>query len=166
MADNKKYVKYVDDYAKQLENLSNQEVVVGIPASKNEKHISNGEIITLAQLGAIHEYGAPKVGIPQRSFLRAPLSANVNKLFKQIDKDLKLPNLNPKTALGKLGANGQSIVLQAFKTQNNSTWDELKPATIRSRKKGKGTGEDMPLIDSGQLRRSITFEVRNVTKSK
>jgi phage gpG-like protein len=163
MATNEDYAKLVDEYAKDLEVLAGQEVVVGIPKAKNGQH-QGEEVITLAELGAMHEYGAPKAGIPQRSFLRAPLSANTNKLLKTIEKDLKFSKTKPNVALGRLGAAGQSVVLEAFNTQNNGTWNKLKPATIRARRKGTGEGQDKPLIDTGQLRRSITFEVRDVTQ--
>lgn len=164
MAKNEEYLAEVHNYAKQLESLSKQEVVVGIPASKNKNHVSdeNNEVITLAELGSIHEYGAPGAGIPQRSFLRVPLASNAKNLFKKIEKDLKFSKINTKVALGKLGANGQSVVLQAFKTQGDGKWSALKPSSISQRKKGKGSGSTKPLIDTGQLRQSITFEVRDV----
>lgn len=162
MAANEKYLKIVDEYAKDLEALAGQEVVVGIPASKNGSHV--GDSLTLVEIGAIHEFGAPNANIPQRSFLRVPLQANAGKIFKTIEKDLKIKNMNPKQALGRLGAAGQAVVLESFKTQNDGAWQDLKSSTKNQRKKGKGTGDDKPLVDTGQLRRSITFEVRkNVT---
>jgi len=162
LANNEAYLKEIDKYTKELESLSGQEVVVGIPASKNKNH--DGEVTTLAELGAIHEYGAPDVNIPQRSFLRAPLAANVNELFKTLSKDLKFSKIDTKTALGRLGAKGQSIVLKAFNTQNEGTWISLKPKTVSNRKKGKGSGSVKPLIDTGQLRQGITFEVRDLER--
>lgn len=160
MASNKKYLEAVETYSKQLEALAGQEVVVGIPASKNERHDDSD--LTLAQIGAIHEYGAPEAGIERRSFLRVPLSMEAGNLFKQIEKDLKFSKINTSKALGRLGAGGQSVVLKAFKTQGEGTWKKLSKATERRRKKGKGSGSNKPLIDSGQLRRSITYEVRDI----
>lgn len=142
-----------------MEKLAGREVVVGIPADKNKKH--DGTVTTVAELGAIHEYGAPEVGIPQRSFLRVPLASKSKELFASITKDLKFSKINTDTALGKLGARGQSVVLQAFNTQDSGKWPTLRPDTIRARKKGTGSGSDKPLIDTGQLRQSITFEVRD-----
>ena len=156
MAKPEDYLKEVSKYTKELEKLAGSEVVVGIPQSKNSKYNSeDGTNITMAELGAIHEYGVPESGIPQRSFLRVPLQNNADKLLKTIDNDLKFSKTNTNQALGKLGASGLSIVLEAFKTSGGGTWQKLKPSTR------KGTNAK-PLIDTGQLRQSITFEVRDV----
>lgn len=157
---NQKYLNQVAKYTKQLEELAGLEVVIGIPKSNNAIH--KGSKFTVAQIGAVHEYGSPENGIPQRSFLRVPLSNNSNELFKQISKDLKFSKINSNTALGRLGSSGVSVVLEAFNSQGGGTWKELKPSTEARRKKGKGSGSNKPLIDTGQLRQKITFEVRGV----
>jgi phage gpG-like protein len=164
MAKNKEYLKIIDNYVKELKNLSNSEVVVGIPEKDNKVHQGDDNSVTVAEIGAIHEYGVPESGIPVRSFLRVPLIKNTKKIFNQIENDLKVSKIKPKKALGRLGANGRSVVLEAFNTQGGGTWKKLKPATIKARKKGRGTGTDKPLIDTEQLRKSITWEVRYDTK--
>lgn len=162
MPSNKQYLSDVTNYVRQLEDLSKKEVVVGIPASANKNHKSeDGEIIKLAELGAIHEYGSPKLRIPQRSFLRIPLQTNHDRLLKFISKELSFSEIDTNNALGKLGALGQSVVLEAFKTQGDGKWKPLSPLTELYRKKGNSSGSSKPLIDTGQLRQSITFEVRN-----
>ena len=161
MASNEKYLTEVNKFVKEMESLAGSEVVVGVPATANKVHVgADKEIISLASLGAIHEYGAPKANIPQRSFLRVPLTKNVDDLFKFIEKDLKFSKIDTSIALGRLGAKGQSVVLEAFNSQGDGTWSKLKAGTIRQRKKGKGSGSDKPLIDTGQLRQAITYEVR------
>ena len=161
MAKHKDYLKEVSKYTKELEKLAGSEVVVGIPESKNSKYESEDNTnITMAELGAIHEYGVPESGIPQRSFLRVPLQTNADKLLKTIDNDLKFSKTNTNQALGKLGAGGLSVVLEAFKSSGSGTWLKLSDKTKAKRKK-KGIGAK-PLIDTGQLRQSITFEVRDV----
>lgn len=168
MPSNEVYLNNVSKYVKELEKLRDMEVVVGIPASSNKIHDNKEEqskVTTLAELGAIHEYGSPQNGIPQRSFLRVPLQMESKKLIEFIGKDLKFSKIDTSKALGRLGVKGVSIVLEAFSTQGNSTWDKLKPSTIANRKKGKGSGTDKPLIDTGQLRQGITSEVRKRSKS-
>jgi len=159
LAKNEAYLKEVAKYTEQMKKLSKQEVVVGIPADKNKQHYGSAE--TNAGIGAIHEYGAPVVGIPQRSFLRLPLTLKAKEIFALLKKDLKFSKIDTKKALGRLGAKGQSVVLEAFDTQGNGKWAELKPSTVRGRKKGSGEGTDKPLRDTGQLKQSITFEVRD-----
>lgn len=158
MAKPEDFLKEVSKYTKELEKLAGSEVVVGIPASKNKQH--TGEVTTLAEVGFIQEFGSPRSGIPQRSFLRIPLQNNVDKLFKSLDNDLKFSKTNTNQALGKLGASGVSIVLQAFKSSGEGSWSPLKASTKARRKKG-GSGAKA-LIDTGQLRQSITFEIRNI----
>ncbi len=158
MASNEAYLKEVSKFTLQMEKLAGQTVVVGIPSDKNKKH--DGTVTTIAELGAIHEYGAPESGIPQRSFLRVPLAAKGKELIASISNDLKFSKIDTDKALGKLGARGQSVVLEAFNTQGIGKWAPLKPSTINARKKGTGGGSNKPLIDTGQLRHSITFEVR------
>lgn len=157
MASNEAYLKEVSKYAEQLEKLSKQIVVVGIPANKNKNH--DGTVTTVAELGAIHEFGVPEAGIPQRSFLKIPLTLKAKELFAFIDKDLKFSKIDTKKALGRLGAKGQSVVLEAFKSQGNGKWPQLRPDTLRNRK-DKGVSGVSILRDSGQLVQSITFEVR------
>lgn len=160
MAKPEDYLKEVSKYTKELETLAGSEVVVGIPASKNKEHSGDeGPVTTLAEVGAIQEFGVPQNGVPQRSFLRVPLQTNIDKLFKSLDTNLKFSQTNTNQALGKLGAKGVSIVLEAFNSSGSGTWLPLKPSTKSARKKG-GAGAK-PLIDSGQLRQSITFEVRD-----
>ena len=155
MPSNEQYLKAVGDYTKQLEKLSGEEVVVGIPGSKNKQHLSEDKqrkVTTLAEVGAIHEFGVLERGIPQRSFLRAPLQKEGKKLIALISKDLKFSTIDTTKALGRLGALGTSIVIEAFNTQDGGTWAKLK---VR-----KG----VPLRDTGQLIQGITFEVRKKGK--
>lgn len=158
MAKNEAYLKEVTKYHDQLKSLSKKEVVVGIPSSKNKSHSESTQ--TVAQIGATHEYGVPELRIPRRSFLRVPLTKKTKEIFKLIEKDLKVSKINITKALGRLGAKGQSVVLEAFKTQGGGSWRKLSKFTESRRKKGKGSGSNKPLIDTGQLRQSITFEVR------
>ena len=161
MLSNEAYLKEVNKYTKQMKKLAGQEVVVGIPTDANKNHVSDeGTMITLAQLGATHEYGAPDANIPQRSFLRIPLSKNSKEIFKVMEKDLKFSEINTDKALGKLGAKGQSIVLEAFSTQGNGKWEALRPDTIKNRK-DKGVSGVSILRDTSQLMQGITFEVRD-----
>lgn len=162
MAKNKDFSKELSKYANQLKELSNSEVVVGIPQDKNKEHSStkNNGSSTVAEVGATHEYGVPQAGIAQRSFLRVPLSTNSDKIFKSLEKNLKFSKINTKKALGKLGAMGMSIVLEAFKTEGEGNWKSLSDSTREARKKGGGGAKI--LSDTGQLKQSITFEVRSI----
>jgi len=152
LASNEAYLKKVKKFTIQMKKLAGMTVVVGIPASKNKKHAGDGK--TVAEIGATHEYGVPEQGIPQRSFLRVPLMKKGKELIDSISKDLKFSKIDTTKALGKLGARGRNVVLEAFKTQGYGKWKPLSQTTIEMK------GSNKPLIDTGQLRQSITFEVR------
>lgn len=112
-----------------------------------------GKPMTMAQLGAIHEFGAPNAGIPERSFMRSAVEANKHKLEKLVERlagqviDGKLARRN---ALGILG----EYVKNLFKAMiRKGLKPPLKPATVRRK------GSSKPLIDTGQLINSIDWEV-------
>lgn len=108
-----------------------------------------------AELGAVHEFGSYSKNIPARSFLRVPLMNNGKKIIKSVEEKATeaFVNGDPKKAYRLLGIAGEGIVQNAFETSGNGNWAPLKKSTIARK------GSSMPLIDSGQLRRSISSEV-------
>ncbi|MGG7074334.1 hypothetical protein U5B43_08800 [Campylobacter sp. 9BO] len=106
-------------------------VFVGI-TNKDNKAVENG--LNLATLAQIHEFGAPSVGIPERSFLRKPLFQN-------------------RQSMQNLAKNTVSIAKTAI---SQGITPALKPTTI----KRKGAGKTTPLIYTGVLRNSISWEAR------
>lgn len=145
--------KAVADYQKTLEELKRLEVVVGLPKGK-----SDGTVI---QYGAVHEFGSPKNNIPRRSFLRVPTINAENTIMKFVDQQNKLllDGINSQLFMGKIGAFVQGIVLKAFRSKGDGQWEELNEKTIARK------GSSAPLIDKGQLIQSITWDVRNASKS-
>lgn len=140
----------VRDYQNTLEGLKKLEVVVGLPKGKSDS--------TVIQYGAVHEFGAPDKNIPRRSFLRVPTLNAENKImhfaeqqFKQFEK-----GVDATLYMSKIGAFVQGIVLRAFREND---WKPLKESTIKRK------GSSAPLIDKGQLIQSITWDVRNASKS-
>lgn len=131
---------------KNLEKLKGKpHVVVGILGEASDD-------FNLPKLAALHEFGNPDNNLPARSFLRAThdkhLKANQALLSKLKKKLLKK---DPSKILKVLG---EVISKQVVEAMNNGIGPELKPATIRRKKSSK------PLIDTGHLKASVTFEVR------
>ena len=127
---------------------------VGILAS-GEAGTDHGGMTNVA-IGAIHEFGAPSRGIPQRSWLvstfkkkEKELEAFTKGLVKQI-YDVKL-TVNKATAL--LGEWGAAQV-----RANIATGPHLKPKLADATKAAKGSSR--PLVHEGQLVGSITYEVK------
>lgn len=109
------------------------------------------EGLTMAQLGAIHEFG---LGVPERSFLRSfrdQRADDIGKVFL-----LLVQRRGVSQAVWELL--GQWCVGEIQKRIAAGTPPPNAPSTIA--RKGSST----PLIDTGQLRSSITYAVRKVQR--
>ncbi|WP_298036430.1 hypothetical protein [uncultured Campylobacter sp.] len=125
-------------------------VVVGVTAKSNAR----SDELTNADLAMIHEFGSPAHNIPERSFLRKPLINNaeaVANLAKNAIGKFIAGEMSAAEALGVIGEEAKGISKEAV---TNGISPALKPATIKRKKSSK------PLIDTGQLLNSITYEVR------
>ena len=141
-------IKAVDAYKKQLDELKNKELVVGLPMSKSDESV--------IEYGAMHEYGAPEKHIPRRSFLRVPTMSKEKEIVRFFDSRAKLltDGMNANMLLGQTGVYVQGIVLRAFREND---WAPNSQQTISKK------GSSAPLIDTGHLMQSISWEVRNAT---
>jgi phage gpG-like protein len=110
---------------------------------------------TNAQIGFIHEFGSYKDKIPERSFLRVPLMLFLNEALKEASPKIRraFQACNIIEAYGILGLSAEKVVQEAFDTSGHGSWPKLSPITIARK------GSDAILIDSGQLRKSITSKV-------
>ena len=112
---------------------------------------SQRQRLSLLEVAVVHEFGAGPV--PQRSFIRATIDE------RRADIEAELANLARGVASGRLDAR-QALDLLGAKVAG---WCQsriaagiapaLKAATVR--RKGSST----PLVDTGQLRSSITWRV-------
>ncbi len=137
--------------------------------------------LTNADLAAIHELGAPSVGIPPRSMLIVPIHDHAKEIMDPIrGKADEL--LKSRGALGMwkiVGLACEKVVAGAFSTGGYGKWAPLKRATLmRKLKTVKGfknahkrsltiahmyagvVGGMEILIDTGQLRRAFSSRVR------
>lgn len=144
-----KRLREITERAKQLNNIS---LNVGIPSDKNEREKSVE--VTNAELGIIHEFGVPERGIPERSFMRSTASEEANNLGRlaniQIAECLK-GETSSYDAFATIGAYLQGKIVEKITDGN---FEENTKETIKRKKSSK------PLIDTGQLRASITYEIK------
>lgn len=131
-----------------------KEVLIGIPMSTAER--PEGEI-TNAELGYIHEYGAPEANIPARPFLTTGVESVKGKALELMKKaiiaDLEnKPKLRDKI-LNQIGLLCVSAVKEKIDT---GPFVPLAPSTIRAR----GDKTAQPLINTGNLQNSITYVIR------
>lgn len=99
-----------------------------------------------------HEFGSFSQNIPRRSFLKEPIEFKKDEIVKKVKKFIdKDPNIDK--ALEVLGIAGEAVVQEAFETQGFGSWQPLSPTTIVKK------GSSSPLIDTGQLRKSVISKV-------
>jgi hypothetical protein len=174
--------KLVDNVAQlvdRVNSLALSDVLVGIPKAKSAR---NDGPIGNAALGYIHEFGSPAQNIPARPFLYPGVKkakAQITALFKQGAQDVLTGKGTVDATLHKVGMVARNSVVSAI-TDPSPPFVPLKPRTVRDRlrktaagrrqlKKLKTTsamqtwaqsGNIKPLIDTGQLRASITYVVK------
>lgn len=138
-------------------------VKVGIIGSSTSRKIKSNkrEVSANATIGFKHEFGVVSQKIPARSFLRMPIKAKLNEYIKESEK-LNKEAFEKSVKEGRLfqymkllGILGERCVLDAFETRGFGKWKPNAPSTIAIK------GSDSPLIDTGELRKSITSSVEN-----
>lgn len=147
----------MNQLAKLLKSASVTRVEVGILG--NTANRTNGSQNN-AEIGLIQEFGRTEdPRIPQRSFLRVPLRKHLkeeiekSKTFSEQNIEKAIEAGNAKLLAKKLGMLGEKIVLEAFESSGDGQWAPNAPYTIAMK------GSDKPLIDTGELRKSITSRV-------
>lgn len=123
-------------------------VNVGIPEGPKE---TDGTPV--AMIAAVHEYGSPAQGIPERPFLRVAIQKNRNKYIRlnriNLVKMMR-GQLQMQQALEQLGEMAKGDVVTEIR---NGEFAPLKDATIKRK------GSKQPLIDTGQMVQSMQWEL-------
>lgn len=113
------------------------------------------EGITLAGIGAVHVFGSPDQGIPERDFIRMP----IEKMSEEIEKSVE-PHIQKKLADGDvkgifklMGISAEEQIQKAFESGGFGLWPDIQNET-KERK-----GSSAILIDTGELRKAVTSRV-------
>lgn len=146
---------------KLIQELSHTgEITVGIheaegnAAKKSDNDGVGGEAMQLIDVAIVHEFGYEEGGIPRRSFIRDWADENQDKHAEQVRKlaaAVIAGKLTTEKACKQLGALWQGEVQKRIA---EGIEPPLKPATIARK------GSSKPLIDTGQLRSSVTHRVK------
>jgi len=146
-------------FKQQRRGVASAVGVQGVEAMANREGISN------AELAAVHEFGTKDRRIPERSFLRSTFDENKGEYKRDIDKlvgqtvdRVKAGAPSGLVLEGELRLLGEDYRKDILRRINAGIRPDLKPAT-KKRKKGETT----PLIDTGQLRNSISVVVEDRT---
>lgn len=116
--------------------------------------------IPMAMIAAIHEFGKPEIGIPERSFLRGGIQRGRPRFSRLNAANLRCVVLGSKSvdeSLEQLGVVAAGEVKREFTA---GTFEPNKPATIARK------GSSRPLIDTGSLRQSITYVLEGKQSAK
>lgn len=153
MSDDVEYnVKGLENFLKALKEKPPVARIGVLSDGKRKDGASNVEI------GVKHEFGSD--GMPVRSFLRMPISDNMQKYLDEsgvinpavIDKFIQNGSL--KEFVSVIGEIGFTIVQDAFQSNGFGKWPAWKTPGYTSR-----TG--LILVDTQQLRDSIQMDVKS-----
>lgn len=127
-------------------------VVVGVPENKSARQ--DGELGN-ADIAFIHEMGDPARDLPERSFLRSTMAEKRQAYQELAAKVMRKVMAGDMTVEQGLELIGMAAASDVQETIEQGEFAPLAPETIRRK------GSSKPLIDKGQLRQSITSEVRD-----
>lgn len=137
--------------AQAAELAKGRMVKVGI-LNGGEEYDGKGHA-TIGLIGAVHEYGNEAGTIPARPFLGDTARREKSKI-QRLQRDLAVAIVEGRTTVERaLRLLGETHAADVKMTFINNEWAALKQATIDRK------GSSRPLIDTGQLRRSIAYEV-------
>lgn len=172
---------------KLLGELANSEVYVGIPEEESSRpgsgKINNAELAYIHTHGVrradmrhemaqtmvdgtaysrahqmyLQEHGSPLLAIPARPIIEPAIEKNKDAIANEMKKAVRLmldgDVEGAKAQLDAVGLTGQNVV-RAWFTDPANGWANNSPDTIEQKK-----GANRPLIDTGELRKSITYVV-------
>lgn len=130
--------------------------IIGDQAGADKEGSGESSAATLGEIASYHEFGLGTN--PERSFVRAWFDDNKAEAVRDIRKmaeQIALLRIKKDQGLGLLGA---KWVGQMQKLISSHIDPPLEDATV-DRKKATGMGGETPLIATGQLRSSITWDV-------
>lgn len=136
-------------------NLDKAHVRVGVLASKGGSERVPGTDFDMVTLAAVHEFGSPAAGVPERSFIRRTFEQKRDELAQVcglLAREIITKGMDPLKALARLGAWGAAEVKKTI-TQGEGVPPPNAPSTVAAK------GSDRPLVDTGRLVGSINFEV-------
>lgn len=148
-------------------NREGARVKVGIFASGKPR--SDDSALTNAEIGAVHEFGAPDAGVPARPWLKPAIQKHAEEYNRALEGVVKtaMEGGSVLPGLGRIGAKAAADV-KAYIVAGEPP-QNLAPSTLarKQAKTAKGsTGTPKALIDTSQMLNAITFKVEKGAKDK
>lgn len=156
----------------KIKEAANTDILVGIPAG--DSTVKDGNTVYLADIATINNFGSQAANIPARPFGSTLMDVYGDKIKKFYQKEVgdSLKGKRPmKQALNRVGFIAAGLMKQNLSTGN---WAANAPITIfggwmsRGGKSFfvKGKKSAKPLIDTGEMRRAITWVTKKIKGSK
>lgn len=159
----KRNQKLLKEFKKRVVKIDNSPAVhVGLLSDGKPR--SDDSSYTNAEIGAVHEYGAPDAGIPQRPWLRPAIRKN-QQAYADLIQDGMRKELQGVPALSKaLKLVGVKAVadVKLFVTAGDQIPPPNAPATLKAKEaKGKSkTGKGArTLVDTSQMINGVNFKL-------
>lgn len=158
MSDFQSDTKGLDNLNKVFKDLGKMYTDVGVL----EGNMYPDSDKTVAEVGAIQEFGSDKLGrddisrpIPARSFVKFPIESKMGKIVEAVARGASkdLAEGGAERIMNKLGAACDKQIQLAFETGGFGEWKPLSKFTIRKKK------SSAILIDTALLRKSISWRV-------
>jgi hypothetical protein len=147
----------IDKIFKDLKALERTEVLVGIPDANTDR--PNGQPITNAALGYIHENGSAAANIPARPWLIPGILNEENKIVGYLRKGADgALNGNYNEAVRYMGFAGTTARDSAKAMINSNIQPALAASTLLARRR-RGVTRTNTLIDTGAMRNSVNYIV-------
>lgn len=140
--------------------LNDGKLSVNIGFLRSSAFYAGKDNITVAQVAAINEFGSNDGHVPERSFMRSSIDANkkqIERLLNKLSGKCVDGTMTPKKALGLVGEFVKSKMVSKI---NAGVPPDNAESTIARK------GSSKPLIDTGQLKNSIDWEVSTKQKVK
>ena len=147
------------EFREALRLLTQESVFVGIPEKTDGR--KDGDPIGNAGIGFVQENGSPAQNIPPRPFLVPGVAAVQDQLADELQAGADAVLVGRFDAVrtsynraGILAVNSVRATITA-----GEGFDPLSKRTLAARAR-RGVSRTKPLIDTGQLRASVTYVVR------
>ncbi len=144
-------------------NAAGAHVVIGLLSDGKKR--KEGDPLTNAQIGAVHEFGSSDGHVPERSFIRATIDANPEKyrtFIKKLALAVLLGEMTEAEALKRIGGMVEGDVRKRI---NANIPPELSEKT-KEQKVVNGHSGNTALVNTGQMKSAITFQVRAGAKAE
>jgi hypothetical protein len=142
----------LEEFGRRLEKAKRRrgyKVKVGLPTGSADYPDGTSVIM----VGTIHEFGSSDGTIPERSFLRSAMETHKRehqKMIRKLAEAVSSGKQSPEKAMALLGTKAAADVSRMVTDLSSPP---NRPATIAAK------GRANPLVDTGHLVQSITYQV-------